>query len=60
MDIVNYYFGPNKTTINELNEYSYCNLWSDVVFGYGIDRAVRKQVNASTANTFFYRYLVEK
>lgn len=51
-----FYFGPNGS-IDALSDFGYCNLWSDVVFGYGIDRAVRRQANASTANTFFYRYV---
>lgn len=55
MDIMGYYFGPNSTFISVLSDSAYCNLWSEVVFGYGIDRAVRMQANASTANTFFYR-----
>lgn len=32
----------------------YNQMWSDIVYGYGIDRSVRRHAKTSTGNTYYY------
>lgn len=52
-----HYFGTRPVDATTLYEYN--QVVSDIAFAYGIETAVKMQANASSGNTFYFRFGVD-
>lgn len=58
-EIRNFYFPSTNGQITNDTTINYNNLMSDAWFTYGIDQAVKLQVNRTTGNVYYYLLSLE-